>query len=79
MASNPPIVLQVVNKLSEVIQWVSVDDEYPDDQMTVLIHMPDCSDPTWIAYHDGGDWVFDNGSKCTQRVTHWAEMPEGPK
>ena len=62
--------------ITETIKWISVDDEMPDDEMTVLIAGDEL---VWIAYHDAGDWIFDNGSKCTQRVTHWAEMPEGPQ
>ena len=58
------------------MEWIAVDDRLPDDDTTVLVSGP--NDDVWIGWHDGdGGWKSVDASPI--EVTHWAEMPEGPK
>lgn len=45
--------------MKETIDWVSVSERLPDADETVLIVIPEFTEP------------------CA--VTHWAEMPKGPR
>lgn len=66
--------------------WIPITDSLPDDDQTVMIYVPDCDEPVWLGYHgdpfDGADgglcWRCINND-VAPGVTHWAEMPEGPK
>lgn len=70
------------NSLSQVehIVWHPVESVMPDDDIAVLIRTNDC---VWIGHYlaEGG-WHYDHGARCSHDgsvVTHWAELPEGPK
>jgi len=66
--------------LHEMINWHSVHDGMPDDDQTVLIRTPSPGEPIWLGFHDSNDgWYYAEGSKVNYAVTHWAELPEGPK
>jgi hypothetical protein len=66
--------------LQETITWYSVHDSMPDDDQTVMIRIPSPAEPTWIGFHDSNDgWHYIEGMKINYAVTHWAELPEGPK
>lgn len=66
--------------LTETITWLPAD-EPPDEGITVLVACKvdgqGCYD-TFEAILDSGQWMSVDGV-VTDRVTHWAEMPEGPK
>jgi len=58
------------------VEWIKVSDRLPDDDVTVLIYVPDDNDPVWLGYTDEDGWRYINGASC--RPTHWAEIPEPP-
>ena len=68
---------------TESIKWKSVLCSMPDVETTVLIHMPKGPEPIWLGYYDDGGmvpcWRSVDGSMIGEIVTHWAEMPKGPK
>lgn len=64
----------------EHIVWHPVESVMPDDDKTVLIRTPSPGEPVWFGFHDSNDgWYYTDGSKVNYEVTHWAELPEGPK
>jgi len=67
---------------TETITWRPTDAELPDDAATVMIAMAgDCEpEPVWLGWYDSahGQWINIDGCPIGARITHWAEMPEGP-
>lgn len=59
---------------TETITWHAVNDELPDDDMTVLLDF-EGSDP-WPGYREDGKWYEPNGAEV-DGVIAWADMPEG--
>lgn len=71
IATNAPI-------LEETIRWVSVLDRLPDDDLVVLVCIPDLDDveKAWL---DDGWWRTEYGAHIRRdQVTHWARLPSGP-
>jgi hypothetical protein len=70
--------------MDETIKWIEAVVEMPDDSIGVLIFGRECLDDInefiWIGYWDSADdcWRIADGSEINA-VTHWAEMPAGPK
>lgn len=75
--------------IMESIFWHACDDsrgdELPDVEQVVLVKLdPVYDEPVWLGYLDaplGSNrlvWFNIEGMKFPSRVTHWAEMPEGP-
>lgn len=67
---------------TESIKWNGVLCSMPDAETTLLIYVSGASEPVWIGYWDDGldgSWRYADGSRVEGIVTHWAEMPEGPK
>lgn len=70
-------------RTKEEIEWIPVEEEMPDDGMTVMIATKDGiyegAEGLWLGYYDSeaGRWVDVNGEYAT--VIAWAEMPHGPK
>lgn len=67
----------------ESIEWISVIDDQPDEGVLVLLFSDSASEPVWPGYLDaltacGCVWSSADGSQI-DGVTHWAEMPVGPK
>lgn len=56
--------------------WISVEQEQPDDDIIVLVYVPDSSEPVWLGYCFDGEWTDVEGSRC--EPTHWMPLPEGP-
>lgn len=63
--------------------WISVNDELPDTDTTVLVAVADPdSEPVWLGYytHDldpSGEWrAVEAGSL---KVTHWMHLPQPPQ
>jgi hypothetical protein len=57
--------------------WISVDDELPDDDETVLVWTSD-GEP-WTGYHEARVWYYVSGNKISaDQVTHWMPFPAGP-
>lgn len=59
----------------ESITWHPVS-EPPDSDITVMLFVPDATEPVWPGYLDGDLWRSANGMPVTP--THRAEMPKGP-
>lgn len=62
--------------MSETITWIPVAERLPDSDLTVLVSAPACSEPIWLGYHDGSEWLSAESAQID--VTHWADMPKGP-
>jgi len=64
----------------ETITWYPIDEQLPDECILVLIYAPILSEPVWLGYYEDGAWrcVYDNRLD-PEIVTHWADIPAGPK
>lgn len=64
-------------------KWISVDDELPDDNTTVMIHHPDASEPVWLGYcetaDDGETEWFNISERYPAEVTLWMDLPSTQK
>jgi len=62
------------------IPWVRADEQLPDDSTTVLIHVPDCSEPVWVGYYNSerGLWFSIDQENMQGLVQHWADLPAEP-
>lgn len=60
--------------LTATIQWVTVEQELPDDEITVL--MADKEGEIWMGCHLDNLWFSDVYK--VEGVTHWAHLPEHP-
>jgi hypothetical protein len=71
--------LQLAAELIAHSTWISVCDQMPDVDLSVLIHNtdPNFSEPVWIGYHDGECWRSAAGDSIGP-VTHWRNLPEPP-
>lgn len=56
--------------------WISVCDEMPDDETTVLVHCLD-DEPVWLGYKVGDEWRTVEGVLAD--VTHWMPLPVPPE
>lgn len=65
-----------VKHIGEQIDWISVDDELPDADLTVLVKT---GDETYLGFYDADGWSYVDGTRCIKTCTHWAEMPKGPE
>jgi len=66
---NPALFSQLV--------WREVEDELPDADMTVLVHMDDGE--VWTGFLDGEVWRFVSGDRIEARVLHWMQFPHPPE
>lgn len=68
-------------RVSETINWIDADSQRPDDDIIVLVATPSPGEPVWPGYYDSesNEWKISDGLPFGYKVTHWAEMPEGPK
>ena len=66
----------VITKLRKRTEfaWIDVNDEMPDSDLTVLVFT---GGETWLGYFDGNVWQSVEAGAI--EVTHWMELPEGPK
>lgn len=69
----------------ETISWISVEDQLPDADTTVLVSAPESDEPIWLGFYDGVYWFAVGGEDYGTdegelgAVVAWAEMPGGPK
>jgi hypothetical protein len=72
-----------VGKRVEVIDWKCITAEMPDEGITVLLFALGSSEAVWPGYLDdstGPTPVWRSAEAgFLENVTHWAEMPQGPK
>jgi hypothetical protein len=60
-------------------RWIPVNERLPDEDITVMLHQPDTSDPWILGSRDGDDWRTQDGCWIIYGVTHWADLPAGPE
>lgn len=65
--------------IKETIEWKSTRKSMPDSDITVLIFCPQLDSEVWLGYHDGEVWREVGSDTIEGRVTHWAEVPIGPR
>ena len=64
--------------MSEIIHWVDVKDQLPDDETTVLIYSAKHDEPVWFGFYEANAWFLPDGMPLLAKPTHWADMPAGP-
>lgn len=64
--------------MCELIHWVDVKDQLPDDETTVLIYSAKHDEPVWFGFYEANAWFLPDGMPLLARPTHWADMPAGP-
>jgi hypothetical protein len=66
----------------ESINWIAVAEELPDADTAVLVFAPGMDEPVWLGFYDGVYWfgvdAVEYGDERPE-VTHWADMPAGPR
>lgn len=70
-----------MNGMTETTTWIRVEDQLPDADETVLIHVPEHDEPVWLGYYDDGQWHGVDAMPLGpgMPVTHWAPMLKGPE
>jgi hypothetical protein len=62
----------------EILTWHLASDP-PDDEVTVLVHVPEAGDPVHMGFHCDGKWF--SADRITQwsegEVKSWAHVPAG--
>lgn len=59
-------------------EWIDVNVELPDADLTVLIFSAPDDEPVWLGYFDGDRWCGIHGGELFHQPTHWMLMPEPP-
>lgn len=75
-------VMEIIRRHCDVpaITWHPVTKKLPEDDRDVLLVVPGITCGTcWPGHYDEGTWRWDGGGEINRPVTHWAEMPEGPR
>lgn len=72
------------DRLSSSTGWVLCSDRLPENPRSVLVWMPQCSHWSVASYlrprSSSEGWQHDHESVRTKdQITHWMELPEGPK
>ena len=68
---------------AEVITWFEVTPaSMPDVDLTVLVSIDiqldaDDSEPVWLGWWDGEQWLDTHGAPIVSPVVSWAHIPEG--
>jgi len=63
--------------MSASVQWRSVDEDLPDDDTTVLIHLQ-CGE-VWTGFLDAGQWRYVSADAIDETVLQWAPFPKPPE
>ena len=56
--------------------WTAINEDVPDDEQIVIVHVEVQNDPVWIGYKQGQKWYTAEGFRVFP--THWCELPEPP-
>lgn len=60
-------------------KWISVDERLPEDDKDVLVFVPaEKKYSVWPGYLYNGAWIWCDGHRITQQVTHWRPLPAPP-
>jgi Protein of unknown function (DUF551) len=75
---TPTIIDHQSGQKLHAASWIATADRLPDDDMCVLVFVPDQNDQVWLGYisSEHGEWLCVSGSTC--EPTHWMELPEPP-
>ena len=66
--------------MDEIITWIPTKQQLPDDEITVMLFVPEHDEPVWLGYHEDYAWYLTDGTPLAQNaVTHWANFPNGPE
>ncbi len=65
--------------MNEIITWIPVGDRLPENSRDVLVYCPREDAEVWLGYYDAGQWDWADASVVRGEITHWAELPDGPK
>lgn len=63
---------------SVTVKWIDIDDDLPDDEIAVLMHIEECERP-FHGWKLGDQWWHDCGDVVSGTVLHWADIPELPE
>lgn len=77
MARAVEAFLCIRSEAASIYPWISVADQLPDDELTVLLALTDGE--VWTGFHDVGIWRYVSADPIeTSRVAYWASMPAPP-
>ena len=64
-------------------KWISVEEQIPDNERTVLVWINNIENPQWDNYRLGSylneKWYCVGGRKSHEIVTHWSSIPAPKK
>lgn len=62
------------------MNWISVEDRLPHDDIVVMVYVPNASEPVWIGFYvsEDDDWFWAEGVMIFDTVTHWMPLPAPP-
>lgn len=62
-------------------EWIPVGGSLPDDDVLVMLCVPEASEPIWPGCLCDGRWYWADGTLIAMsfRVTHWQPFPELPE
>ena len=60
-------------------KWISVEEQTPDNDRTVLVWINDIENPQWSGYklgsYQNGKWYCKGGRESHETVTDWCQIP----
>jgi len=61
------------------VLWKDANLEKPDDNLAVLIYIPDADEPIWLGYLEDGTWFEMDGFPVEGEVKAWCNLPDPPE
>lgn len=62
----------------EVVDWIDPDEIEPDEELTVMLFVPEANEPVWPGYKRDGQFFWACGRLIEYPVVAYAEMLSGP-
>lgn len=59
-------------------KWNNVNRSLPDDNVLVLVYMPDTDRKYELCTYDYGEWRYSASCLLGENVTHWQNLPAAP-
>jgi len=64
--------------MQELITWTLAKSQLPDDELLVMINIPQHDEPVWFGYYDSIRWYLVDGTALADDVViAWADLPCG--